>query len=131
MNELFETSTGIPASTVVGKNVSSLIPNLVVEYHDRFISNYLNRFDGPPTALHFTRVWLRRQDFDTVLPVKIQLLSCISQTHGLLLVGLVESADPVSFGNITYKINQSFILLADEKGIITNTSPNFIRYYFN
>eukprot|EP00347_Sterkiella_histriomuscorum_P017918 403347480 len=129
VNQIFEEATGIPAIQVINKNVNQIIPMKIGEFHDRLLQNYLNTYNGLPYNRLFERVWLKKFD-DTVLPIRAQVLTCLSSNHGLIMVALVESAPPIQIGNITYKSSQAYFLLADDEGLINNASPNFTKKYF-
>ena len=112
VNKLFEIAVGVQAHLVIDKNINNFMPPMISVHHDQFIDNYLKSYNGIPYTRIWNRVWVKKLD-ETVLPVKAYLISCISQTYGLVLVVFVEIAEPIPIRGILYEATTPFYLIAD------------------
>ncbi|CDW77608.1 UNKNOWN [Stylonychia lemnae] len=129
VNKIFEDAAGVQAHQVIDKNINNFMPIMVAINHDRLIDHYLKSYNGSPYNRVYERVWLKKPD-ESILPVRAQLITCVSQTHGLLLVVFVEIAPPIEFKNMLYQSTTPYFLISDEHGFIYNSTPNFVEKFF-
>ncbi|CDW71958.1 UNKNOWN [Stylonychia lemnae] len=130
VNQLFEEIVGMTSQSIINKNINQFMPRMISIVHDRILDNYFTTYNGIPYERVFERLWFKRID-EAIIPIQARVLTCISQTHGLLLVGNIEFAPPVLLKNLSYNSNQVYFLIADEEGFVINTSQNFLQKFFN
>lgn len=67
-----------------------------------------------------------------ILPIKIQLKICISETKGLIIACFIDWHEDFDCGKFVYSPSQDYMILADENGFIINVTKKFAKsFLFN
>jgi hypothetical protein len=79
-----------------------LLPKVIAQIHGLIIEKYLETDHNKNLNTTLKRVWMKKQD-DTIIPVNINIQTCISETHGIILTAFVNPYEEIVSGMISCK----------------------------
>eukprot|EP00347_Sterkiella_histriomuscorum_P023574 403334120 len=128
INQVLCAKVQIQKNDLVGQNISQLMPKIIAQSHDKIVEKYITSHHEKNLSTTLPRVWLKKRN-QFLIPCKIEIKPCISETHGLVFVGIFTFDEDINIMNVSSKINEAYILLTDYSGYIQNASENFIQRF--
>ncbi|CDW85117.1 pas domain s-box family protein [Stylonychia lemnae] len=130
VNEVICQYTGIPQQTIIGKNINYLMPKVVAQYHDQILQKFLTENHGRHLSSVLPRVWIKKEN-QCIIPCRIDIQTCVSDQHGLIIVGFVTFNIEIQTENMNCKSNEAFVVITDEEGYAENVCDNFMDRFLS